>query len=146
MDRYQVSGSENGPWFELTVTNNPVQALARGRASFEWPVVWVAKMRLIRGGDILPSKEVLFGDLEEFVSVKHGSAMADALHQSLNAKAYRRIEAVLTGHLVEEGVTVLVPDIKHRYGKDQAVRPHDFSVFAEPPAKKKISLKDLLDE
>ncbi len=145
MDRYQVSGSENGPWLELTVTSNPVQALARGRASFDWPIVWVAKMRLIRGVDILPPQEVLFGDLEELVSVRHGSAMADALHQSLNTKAYRRIEAVLTGHLLDEGVTVLVPDIKHRYGKDQAVRPSDFLTPAEAPAKKKISLKDLLD-
>ena len=141
MDRYQVANSPRGPWLELQVTNNPAQALAYARASFNWTVVWVARMRPIRGSDVLPTPQVMFGEMEEMISEGFGSDMADLLHDVLNAKAYEHIETALTGHLLDEEVDVLVPAIKKPYGKDQAVRAID---FIEEDPKHRPSLKELL--
>jgi hypothetical protein len=142
MDRYQIAESPNGPWLELQVTNNPVHALAYARASFaDWRVVWIARMRPIRGSDLLPTPEVMFGEMEEMISDRYGSAMADLLHDALNAEAYRHIETALTGHLLDEEVDVLVPAIKKSYIKDQAVRPTD---FIKEDSKRRPSLEELL--
>ena len=139
MDRYQVADSPNGPWLELEVTNNPRYALDKARACFGWPVVWVAKMRPIRGRDLLPSQEVMFGEMAEIISDRFGSGMTDQLQQVLNDLAYEHIEVALTGHLLDEEVDVLVPDIKKPYGRDQTIRANDF-------LRQKPKLKELLNE
>lgn len=145
MDRYQVANSPNGPWMEMVVANSPARALDNAQAMFDWSVVWVAKMKPIRGEDILPPQEVFFGELEERISILYGSAMADSLHGVLTGRAYHLIEMALSGHLLDEEVDLLVPDIKHPYGRDQAVRPNDFkSPGPDDGPQRKPSLKELL--
>jgi hypothetical protein len=142
MDRYQVADSPHGPWIELEVTNNPNFALQKAVASFDWKVVWVAKMVPIRGSDILPPQEVLWGEMLERISILNGSDVAEELREILDDTAFQHVEVALTGHLLDREVEVLVPSIKHAYGRLQTVRATDFTGL---PARKP-SLKELLDE
>jgi hypothetical protein len=141
MDRYQVAEKENGPWLELVMTNNPHQALAKARSCFGWPTIWVAKMKILRGRDVLPPPEIFWADIMERASVLYGTEVADELSGKLNEVAFRQIEMVLTGHFLDLNVDILIPDIKHPYGKDQAVKAIHFL----EPTSRKPSLKDLMD-
>ena len=150
MDRFQIAETENGPWLEFVVTNNPAQALAVGQARMDWPVIWGAKMRPVTGEDILPPQELLFGDFEERAAILYGSAFADDLHKVLNTLAWDRLASLLSGHLLDVEVDLMVPDIKRPYRRLQAVRPTDFIRDEEgnlprlAKTKSKPSLKDLM--
>lgn len=127
MDRFMISDSETGPWLELQITNNPAHALQLGRGSFNWPVVWVAKMRPIRGEDLMPSEEVFQGEIMERIADHHGGQAADQLNDEAVFEVMW-IEAcdAITGHLLDVECDVWVPEIKKPYGKDQGVRVTDF--------------------
>lgn len=141
MDRYQVASTPNGPWVELQVTNNPRHALEVARASFDWSVVWVAKMKPLRGADVLPPPEAFWGEMEERISILYGAGMVEELAGVMNSEGYRLIEVALTGHFLDMEVEALVPDMKHPYGASQSVRANDF--IGEE--KRKPSLKELLE-
>lgn len=128
MDRYQIAETENGPWLEMVVTNNPSHALQHARGAFpEWEFIWVAKMRPIKGEDLLPSPEVMFGDMMEQVAQTLGNQVVDQLTDDL-LPAYigKRLVSELTGCLLDAETDVMVPDIKKRYGRDQFVTMADF--------------------
>lgn len=140
MDRYQVAASPNGPWLELEITNNPAFALQKARASLGWTVVWVAKMRPLRGEDLMPDPEMMFAEMMERMAEKHGSQVVDQLTDEIGSTFYDihgKLSHELTGCLLDAESEVMVPAIKKPYGKDQNVRPTDFL----PP---KPKLEDML--
>jgi len=146
MDRYQVSESANGPWIELVVTNNPAQALAKARASFDWPIIWVAKMRPIMGVDLLPPSEVFWADTMERMAILYGNTTVDELEPLMSEQTFEYLSTALTGALLDAEVEILAPDVKRAYGADQAVKATDF--LEDGPEiqklKRKPSLKELL--
>jgi hypothetical protein len=126
VDRYQVATSPDGPWLELTVTDKPEQALIRAKASFDWPVVWVAKMRPVDALDVLPPQEQFFAEARERLAVLHGSAVCDQFEV-----LFRNNEFVPMVDAMNDAIRrlpeVLVPEIKQPYTRDQMVRPNDFN-------------------
>lgn len=127
MQRYQVSNSPDGPWLELIETGNPAHALEKARAVMDWKVVWVARMRPLWGSDLLPSAEVLHGEVIERIMTRHGSQIADQLNTEVDwERLYVYLSDTATNHLIDVESECMVPDIKKPYGRDQAVRPNDF--------------------
>lgn len=140
MDRYQVSEGPNGPWLELEITNVPQAALTKARASFGWKVVWVAKMRPLKGEDLMPDPEMFFAEMMERMADKHGGQVVDQLTDEIGSTIYdihHTLSHQLTGCLLDAESEVMVPAIKKPYGRDQSVRATDFL----PP---KPKLGDLL--
>ena len=128
MDRYQIAEHPNGPWLELQVTNNPNHALQLARASFpDWDYVYVAKMRPVTGQDILPSEEILHGDIMEGVITKHGSQMADQLHDEIDmSRLWKDLCNATTGHLLDVESGAMVAGQIKRYGKNDSASPYHF--------------------
>jgi hypothetical protein len=142
MDRYQIAEKPEGPWLELAATSDPVRALAFARASFDWKVVWVAKMRLIEGADILPEREQFWADIKERLAILYGSVLIDELEVMFTTMPFEIMEVALDTSLDAYDIDVLIPEIKRPYGKDQNVRPADFKEAITP--KKKPSLRELM--
>jgi len=138
MDRYMVSDSPNGPWMEFSITNMPHAALTQARAKMSWSVVWVAKMRPIMGEDLMPSAELMRGEIMERLATQHGGQVVTQLEEDIQMETlYIDICDAATGHLLDVETEVMVPEIKKAYGRDQSVRATDFL----PP---KLKIEDLL--
>lgn len=125
--KWAVSGSPNGPWLGLSDAEHPQQVLDKARASFDWPVIWVAKMRPLDGSDIVPSPQVLWGDVEEWVVEHFGSSVAEELAGEFDlTDVHTLMEDAVTDYLVQKRIPVWVPSIKQPYSQHQNVRGDHF--------------------
>jgi len=126
MDNFQISDKPAGPWLQLADYKSAQQALDSARGNFQWPMVWVAKMRRLKAQDLLPPPEHMVGEMLERVSTLHGSNTADILSEHIDgivSETYNGCQLRMDGlH-----IGVLVPDIKRAYGRDKNVRPADFA-------------------
>jgi len=136
MDRYQVSDRASGPWLEFVTTDRPQVALDTARNKMGWNIIWVAKMRPLRGNDVLPEAAVFWGETMERLSVLFGNNLASQFAESVDQMdIHHRLAETVTRLLEDNHSDVWVPGIKKAYGLDQNVKPGDFD---------KVSFKDLV--
>lgn len=129
-DKYMVSNSASGPWLELIATNNPQTALDNARAKMDWKVIWVAKMRPLKGEDIMPEPEMLWGEIMERLVTKHGSTAANSFAEDAKKdKLCKELIDAATKHMRDVESTAMVPAIKRPYGANQNVRKPDFTTI-----------------
>jgi hypothetical protein len=126
MDRFEISDKPNGPWLALYEYQTPQQALEAGKASFQWPVVYVAKMRKIDPSDVMRRSFIM--DMTEDLTLRHGNALAEDIMNRLLSSTDQIINSVWDAiEKALEGDPIWVADMIHKYDKDQNVRPADFN-------------------
>ena len=163
MDNFQISDKPSGPWLQLSDYKSAQQALDSARGNFDWPVVWVAQMRRIDAGDLLPPAEQFIGEVMERVATVHGGTVADLVAQRLqesehvfSAAVWNAVDGCMLGSPTDP--IIWVPDTKRMYSRDRNVRPADFIMPSDEAQlvlptleeanadldSRKVPLKDLL--
>jgi len=154
MDKFQIADKPSGPWLELDEYKTPQQALDSGRASFQWPVVWVAKMRHVDASDVMPPIEQFMGEVSERLATLHGGTVAEQVTEHLNKNSTVLVDLVWEAVDMILGLDdsrVFVPAKKKSYSRDMQVRPMDFGLMVHYDLAddsdlqgSKPSLKDLI--
>jgi hypothetical protein len=102
---------------------------------FDWPVIWLAKMRPLKGSDLLSSQQMFVGETLERVHDIFGREAAAALEESGTlVKLHAQLVEAADETFNDMRDRPLVPDVKRPYGKNaRGARADDF--VNEAPSK-----------
>lgn len=139
-DNYFVSDSPRGPWLDFGA-HTPQKALEVARSRMDWVTTYVAKMRPLKGEDILPELEYFMADIRERAAIQYGSQIVDGLESLMKDRKfpYHAFGSALDEHLLF-GSDLYVPEKMFGFTGDEMVRPGQFGPIAPP----KISLKEIM--
>lgn len=147
-DKYMFSGSENGPWLDIGDYKTAAHALAAAKASFEWPVAYVAKMKPLGPDDLFPPSFI--GDMIEGVAMKYGSAIADDVMRRVQDNKQAMLkwvwEAGYAGLYDSNKEPLWVVDMVHGYKPDENVRPVDFDREAQAAIEREKTAKAIEEQ